>query len=68
MSDTKKGTVELEVEECIATMKLVGQKIQRCDYVMNNSNDETHKAQAKRSLKKFRPVFQKLGELYEELK
>lgn len=53
-------------EECIANMSLVGMKIKRCDWVLKNIEDEYKKDQARRALKKFRPIFSKLGHTYEE--
>lgn len=58
--------VNFTKEECIANMSLVGQKIQRCDWVLQNIKDDHKKDQAKRSLKKFRPIYDKLGQTYEE--
>ncbi len=62
----KERPVNLTREECIANMSLVGTKIQRCDWVLQNTNDEYKKDQARRSLKKFRPIYDKLGRTYEE--
>lgn len=63
---SKERPVNYTKEECIANMGLIGQKIQRCDWVLQNTKDEYKRDQAKRSLKKFRPIFDKLGHTYEE--